>query len=64
MGDKVCKYSMFKTNEVTHKGMIYCNNELCKKDVHDVCVCQRFRPDKGYYVPHNQNKRHCKFFEV
>ena len=28
-----------------------------------LCICQRYCKDKSCYIPHNQDKMHCKYYE-
>ena len=60
----MCKYTLSKKSQLTGILTIYCTNEKFVKDRPDkMCVCQKFCREKGYYIPHNQDKRHCKFLE-
>ncbi len=59
----MCKYAYSQFNERTKKDMIFCMCENNHRSKQHLCLCQRYCPDKSRYIPHNQDKMHCKFYE-
>jgi len=57
----MCRYCYSKISESTKKRMLYCNNENVKNGSENLCLCQRYCTQKGKYIEHNQDKRHCKY---
>ena len=59
----MCKFAYIQFNERTGKDMIFCMCEKNQLNSQNLCLCQRFCPDKSRYIPHNQDMMHCKFYE-
>lgn len=57
----MCKYSYSEFSERTKRDMLYCSNPDFKPSSERLCLCQRYCPDKARYIPHNQDKLHCKY---
>lgn len=58
----MCKNAYIQFNERTKKDMIYCSGEA-KVNSDNLCLCQRYCKDKSCYIPYNQDKAHCKYYE-
>lgn len=56
----MCKYAYIQLNEKTKQNMIYCSGGV-KINSEGLCICQRYCKDKSCYIPHNQDKMHCKY---
>ena len=59
----LCKYTISKFDNKTKTDMIFCLNKKLEPEFNKMCLCQKYCPDKGRYIAHNQDKRHCKYFE-
>lgn len=57
----MCKYSYSQFNEKAKTEMLYCLNKDNKRITNGLCLCQRYCRDKQRYIPHNQDKKHCKY---
>lgn len=58
----MCKYAYIQLNRKTKQNMIYCSGGV-KINSEGLCICQRYCKDKSCYIPHNQDKMHCKYYE-
>lgn len=52
----MCKYSYVKDD-----GKIYCSHENVMNSK-GLCICQRYCNNKSQYIPHNQDRNHCKYY--
>lgn len=58
----MCKNAYEQVSERTKKIMIFCKLKGEDATLSQLCVSQKFCPDKDRYVEINQ-KRDCKYFE-
>ena len=58
----MCKNAYEKISEHTKKVMIFCRLKGNNGSLHELCISQRFCPDKDRYIEINQ-KRDCKLYE-
>jgi hypothetical protein len=58
----MCKNSYEQVSEKTGKIMIFCNLKGRDASLSQICVSQKFCPDKDRYVEINP-KKDCKYFE-
>ncbi len=58
----MCKFAYSQFNERLKNDMIYCSCLDNKISSEKLCLCQRYCKDKSRYIPHNQDKLHCKYY--
>lgn len=58
----MCKNAYEKVSDRTKKVMIFCKLKGTDGLLSDLCISQRFCPDKDRYIEINQ-KRDCKLYE-
>lgn len=58
----MCKNAYEQISKHTKKIMIFCNRMGKEDSLNQLCVSQRFCPDKNRYIDLNQ-KQDCKYFE-
>lgn len=58
----MCRNAYEKVSERTKKVMIFCRLKGNNGLLNELCISQRFCPDKDKYIEINQ-KRDCKLYE-
>ncbi len=58
----MCKFAYEKTSALTGKSMIFCKFKSNEKSLSQLCISQRFCPEKDKYIEINQ-KLECKNYE-
>lgn len=62
LSKKKCNNSFEKLSSRTNKTMIFCKRMGDTATLDNLCISQRFCPDKDKYVETNQ-EINCKYFE-